>query len=101
MLSQQETSRSRWIGIAARVFAFTFFLSLLSFAVVLLVSILATIVHALIGHTAPNLMYAYKHIAFPSALMVGAIVLVVTLVIEIRNYRQRKVLAGIEQASRV
>ncbi len=101
MPSKQESTRPRWTGIAARVFAFTFLLTLLSFAVVLLVSILATVVHAQTGHTAPNLMYAYKHIAFPAALGVGAITLVATLLIEIRNYRQHKVLAGIAQASRV
>jgi hypothetical protein len=101
MQPKQESDRPRWIGVAARVFAFTFLLTLLSFAVVLLGSILATVVHALIGHTAPNLMYAYKHIAFPIALTVGAIVLVVTLFIEIRNYRRGKVLAGIAQASRI
>jgi hypothetical protein len=101
MLPKQKSARPRWIGVAARVFAFTFLLTLLSFAVVLLVTILATIVHAQIAHTAPNLMYAYKNIAFPIALSIGATVLVVALFIEIRNYRRGKVLAGIAQASRV
>lgn len=101
MLSKPESAWPRWIGGAARVFGFTFLLTLLSFAVALLVSILGTIVHAQVKHVAPNLMFAYKRIAFPIALTVGAIVLVVTLVVEIRNYRQGKVLASIEQASRV
>lgn len=101
MQPKQKSARPRWVGIAGRVFAFTFFLTLLSFAVVLLISIIATIVHAQIDHSAPNLMYAYKHVAFPAALCVGAITLVVTLVFEVRNYRQNKVLAGIAQASRV
>ena len=93
-----ESSRPRWLGIPARVFGFTFLLTLLSFAVALLLSILGMIVYSQVEHVAPNLMFAYRHIAFPIALSVGAIVLIVTLVVEIRNYRRGKVLASIEQA---
>jgi len=98
-MPKSDLARPRWIGIPARVFAFTFLLTLLSFAVALLVSILGTIVYSQIEHVAPNLMFAYKHIAFPIALSVGAVVLMVTLVVEIRNYRQSRVLAAIEQSS--
>ena len=97
MLSKPESAWPRWMGVAGRVFAFTFLLTLLSFAVALLVSILGTIVHAQVKHVAPNLMFAYKRIAFPIALSAGAVALVVTLVVEIRNYRQGKVLAAIER----
>ena len=99
MLSQSKSVSPPWIGVAGRVFAFTFLLTLLSFAVALLASILGTIIYSQIEHVAPNLMYAYKRIALPIALVAGAIVLVVTLVVEIRNYRQRKVLAAIERSS--
>ena len=99
MLSQSKSVSPPWIGVAGRVLAFTFLLTLLSFAVALLVSILGTIIYSQIEHIAPNLMYAYKRIAFPIALVVGAIVLVVTSVVEIRNYRQGKVLAAIERSS--
>lgn len=95
-MPKPDSPRRGWIGIAARVFAFTFLLTLLSFAVALLLSILGTIVHSQVEQVAPNLMFAYKHIAFPIALSVGAIVLIVTLVVEIRNYRQQKILAAIE-----
>ena len=84
---------------AGRVFAFTFLLTLLSFAVALLASILGTIIYSQVEHVAPNLMFAYKRIAFPIAVAAGVIVLAVTLVVEIRNYRQRKVLAAIERSS--
>ena len=77
----------------------TFLLTVLSFAVALLLSILGTIVYSQVRHVAPNLPFAYRHIAFPFAIMVGAIVLVLSLVMEIRNYRQRRTLAGIERAS--
>jgi len=89
----------RWIGIPARVFAMTFLLTLLSFAVALLLSILGTVVYSQVKHVAPNLTFAYRHVAFPFAITVGAIVLVLALAMEIRNYRQRKALAGIERVS--
>lgn len=95
-----DSARPSWIGISARVFAFTFLLTLLSFAIALLLSILGTIVYSQVEHVAPNLMFAYKRIAFPIAISVGAIVLIVTLVVEIRNYRQQEVLAAIAQTYR-
>ncbi len=98
-MSNAESSRPRWIGVPVRAFAVTFLLTLLAFAVALLLSILGTIVYSLVEHVAPNLQYAYRHIAFPFAITVGAIVLVVMLTVEIRNYRQRKALAAIERAS--
>jgi hypothetical protein len=88
-----------WIGIPARVLAITFLLTLLSFAVALLLSILGTVVYSRVKHVAPNLTFAYRHIAFPFAITVGAIVMLLALAMEIRNYRQRKVLAAIERLS--
>jgi len=89
----------RWIGIPARVLAMTFLLTLLSFAVALLLSIAGTMLYSRVKHVAPNLTFGYRHIAFPFAITVGAIVLVLSLAMEIRNYRQRKTLAGIERVS--
>ena len=89
-MAKNEPRRPRWIGIPPRVFAVTFLLTLLSFAVGLLLSILGTIVYAQVKHIAPNLPFAYRHIAFPFAITVGSIVLVLSLIMEIRNYRQRR-----------
>jgi len=89
----------RWIVIPARVLAMTFLLTLLSFAVALLLSILGTVVYSQVKHVAPNLTFAYRHIAFPFAITAGAIVLVLSLGMEVRNYRLRKTLAGIERVS--
>lgn len=89
----------RWIGIPVRAFAMTFLFTLLSFAVALLLSIMGTVVYSQVKHVAPNLTFAYRHIAFPFAITVGAIVLVLSLGMEVRNYRQRKTLEGIERAS--
>jgi hypothetical protein len=98
-MAKSESGRPRWIFIPFRVVAVTFLFTLLSFAVALLLSILGTIVYSQVKHVAPNLPFAYRHVAFPFAITAGAIVLVVSLVMEIRNYRQRRVLAGIERAS--
>ena len=77
----------------------TFLFTLLSFAVALLLSILGTVVYSQVKHVAPNLTFAYRHIAFPCAIAAGSVVLVLSLGMEIRNYRQRKALEGIERSS--
>jgi hypothetical protein len=88
-----------WIGVPVRAFAITFLFTLLSFAVALLLSIMGTVIHAQMKHVVPDLAYAYRHIAFPIAVTVGAVVLLLTLAMEIRSYRQRKALAEIERVS--
>jgi hypothetical protein len=98
-MAKADSSGLRWIGIPARVFAMTFLLTVLSFAVALLLSILGTVVYSQVKHVAPNLTFAYRHIAFPFAVTVGAIVLVLSLGMEIRNHRQRKTLEGTERVS--
>ena len=70
----------------------TFLFTVLSFAVALLLSILGTVVYSQVKHVAPNLTFAYRHIAFPFAITAGSIVLVLLLGMEIRNFRQRKML---------
>ena len=97
-MGKTRSDGPRWIGVPVRVFAMTFLFTLLSFAVALLLSILGTMVYSQMKHVAPNLTFAYRHIAFPFAITVGAIVLVLSLGMEVRNYRQRKTLAGIERA---
>ena len=89
----------RWIGIPARVFAMTFVFTLLTFAVSLLLGILGTIAYAQLQHVVPDLTFAYRRIAFPCAITAGAIVLVMSLAMEIQHYRQRKALEGIERVS--
>jgi hypothetical protein len=95
----ETRSGLRWMLIPARVFAMTFLFTLLSFAVALLLSILGTVVYSQVKHVAPNLTFAYRHIAFPFAIAAGVVVLVLSLGMEIRNYRQRKTLDGIARAN--
>jgi hypothetical protein len=88
-----------WIGVPARVIGITFLFTLLTFAVSLLLGILGTLGYAHLKQAAPDLTFAYRRIAFPCAIAVGATVLLLSLVMEIRHYRQRKALAGIERVS--
>src|ERR1700683_345444 len=98
-MAETASDGPRWIAIPVRVIAMTFLFTLLSFAVALLLSILGTVVYSQVKHVAPNLTFAYRHIAFPFAIAAGAVVLVLSLGMEIRNYRQRKTLDGIARAS--
>jgi flagellar biosynthesis protein FliR len=70
----------------------------MAFAVSLLLSILGTVVYSQVTHVAPNMPFAYRYIAFPFAISVGVIVLALSLGMEIKHYRQRKTLAGVERA---
>ena len=93
-MANSKTDGPRWVGIPARIFAITFLFTLLSFAVALLLSIVGAVVYSQMKHIAPNLAFAYRHVAFPFAVTVGAIVLVLSLGLEIRNYRQDKTMTG-------
>jgi hypothetical protein len=98
-MPSKSSDRPRWFGIPVRVAVMTALFTLLAFAVSLLLSILATMVYSQLAHVAPNMPFAYRHIAFPFAISAGVIVMVLSLFMEIRHYRQRKSLAGIERAS--
>jgi len=92
-------SSPRWYLIPARVLLVPFLLTLLTFAVSLLLGILGTVTLARIRGIHPNMTLAYRHVALPAAVCVGVIVFVSATVMEIRNYRQTKALAGIARAS--
>jgi hypothetical protein len=82
-----------------RVLLVTLLVTLLSFAISLLLGILGVVVGAKLRGIAPNLTLAYRLIAVPAAAVVGSVVLVSTIVLEFRHYRQAKALAQIERAS--
>ncbi len=88
-----------WYLIPPRVLLVTFLLTLLAFAVSLLLGILGVVFAARFRGFHPNMATAYRHIALPAAALVGAIVLISASVIEIRHYRQAKALAEIERIS--
>ena len=90
----------RWYVIPLRVLLLTFLLTLLAFAVGLLLGILGIVVNATLRGLHPNMTAAYRHIALPIALAAGVVALVVVSVLEIRSYRQNRALAQIARASR-
>lgn len=91
--------RPRWYGIPVRVGLVTFVGTLLCFAVSLLLAILGTIVVSAVRHVHPDMRIAYREIALPMAIVAGSIILVLSLTMEIRHYRQSKTLSAIERIS--
>ncbi len=93
------TPAPRWYGIPLRVAVLTFLGTLISFAVTLFLSILGTVIVAALRGVHPDMRIAYRHIALPVALVAGSILFVLSLVMEIRHYRQSKTLSAIEKMS--
>ena len=88
----------RWYLIPMRVLLVTFLLTLLSFAMSLLLGIVGIIIWAWLRGVRPEMTGAYRHIAAPVAAVVAAVVLISVTVVEIRHYRQARALAQIERA---
>jgi hypothetical protein len=89
-----------WYLIPVRIVLVTFLLTLLSFAVSLLLGILGIVIAARLHGLHPNMTTAYRHIALPTAEVVSAVVLISASAMEIRRYRQTKTLLQIERISR-
>jgi len=99
-VTKAAAQNPRWYWIPVRILLVTFLLTLLSFAVSLLLGILGIVLAGRLRGIHPNMTLAYRHIAAPAACGVAAIVLISATVMELRNYRQTKGLAEIERASR-
>lgn len=87
----------RWYGVPARVLLATFIGTLICFAVSLLMGIFGTIIVSALRGIHPDMRVAYRLIAVPVAVVAGVIILVLSLIMEIRHYRQVKTLAAIEK----
>lgn len=87
--------KQRWYLIPARILLVTFIVTLLSFAVSLLLGIFGVIAAAKMRGVHPNMTLAYRDVALPVAGIVAAIVLVSATVMELRHYRQTKALGRI------
>jgi hypothetical protein len=85
--------------IPVRVLLVTFIVTLLSFAVSLLLGISGVVLAARLREVHPNMTIAYRFVALPVAGIVAAVVLVSSSVMEVRHYRQQKTLEGIARAS--
>ena len=93
-----RASRSpRWYGIPVRVALTTFIGTLLCFAVVLLLAIAGTAIASALRGVHPDMRIAYRYIAMPMALAAGGLILVFSISLEVRHYRQMKTLSAIEK----
>jgi len=77
MAVRDEVHKTRWYAVPARALFVTFLVTLLTFAVTLFGSILTVVIAAAIRGHNPDLRLAYRHIALPVAIVVGAIGLLV------------------------
>jgi len=94
-----HSQRPRRFLIPVRVLLVTFIVTLLSFAVSLLLGIGGVLLASWLKGAHPNMTLAYRYVALPVAAMVAAIVLVSASFMDARHYRQAKTLDGIERAS--
>lgn len=93
-----QASRSpRWYGIPVRVAVVTFIGTLLCFAVTLLLAIVGTAIASRLHGVHPDMRIAYRYIAIPLALVAGGMILVFSISLEVRHYRQLKTLSAIEK----
>lgn len=94
--SETVSPTPRWYFIPIRVLLVTIVVSLLSFAISLLLGICGVVLAAKLHHIHPDLRIAYRFIAGPAAGMVAAIVVVSASFMEVRHYRRSRVLRRIE-----
>jgi ABC-type dipeptide/oligopeptide/nickel transport system permease component len=97
MPAQPPLRKPVWYGVVFRVVFVTLLLTLLAFSLSLLLGIVGTVLVAKTRHVAPDMRIAYRVIAVPVAMVVCAIVFVLSLRMEIRHYRQSEVLSEMER----
>src|SRR6201987_6226100 len=87
----------RWYGIPVRVALMTFIGTLLCFSVTLLLAIAGLAIASKLRGVHADMRIAYRYIAIPMALVAGGIILVFSISLEVRHYRQVKTLSAIEK----
>ena len=97
MSSAPRFAKPRWYLVPVRVVAVTAILTLLTFAVSLLLGIGGVILGARLRGVQPDLTLAYRHVAIPIAALVGAAVAVSAIVFEVRHFQRAKALARLEE----
>ncbi len=82
----------RWLKLALRVVLVTFLLTLLSFAVCLLLGIAGLLAVAALHGGHPNMTIAYRQFALPAAAIAAAAAVLGTIVLEVRHVRKSSAL---------
>jgi len=83
------TRKPQLLGVFFRALLITFVLTLLAFAVTLLLAIIGLSLFGLVAGRRPDLANAYRYGAFPTAILVAVTVLVTALITEFKRYRQQ------------
>ena len=83
------TRKPRLAGVFVRALLITLVLTLLAFALTLLLAIIGLSLYGLIRAHHPDMAQAYRYIALPMALLVALIVLITAFINEFKRYRQR------------
>ena len=97
MPSAIQFRKPRWYMVPVRVFLVTAILTLLAFAVSLLLGIVGVVLGARLRGVRPDLSLAYRHVAIPIAALVGAVVAVSSSLMEVRHFQRTKTLARLEE----
>jgi hypothetical protein len=95
----KKIRKPRLYMVPLRALFFSFLVALISFAIALFLGIVGVLAYCRVQGIKPDMTVAYRDIAAPFAAAVWVIVLVLTLAMEIRHYRQSKALASIERGS--
>jgi hypothetical protein len=96
--SSGRVRKPRLFMVVARAVLVSLLVMILAFAVSLLLAIGGLMILAASKGDSVDMTFAYRHVAAPVAMVVGPVVLVLSLTMEIRHYRQAKALASIERA---
>lgn len=77
------------LGVLVRALLITFVLTLLAFAVTLLLAIIGLSLYGLLQGHRPDMANAYRYIAAPMAVLVAVVVLITAFINEFKLYRRR------------
>ncbi len=97
MAAAHSRRSPRWYGIPLRVLLATLVGTLICFAISLLVGIIGVVIASAVRGLHPDMRIAYRLIALPTAMVAGTMIFILSLVMEIRHYRQTKTLASLER----
>jgi uncharacterized membrane protein YeaQ/YmgE (transglycosylase-associated protein family) len=92
------TDKPRWYMVPVKALAITFLLTLVTFALSLLLGIIGTLIRGLILGIHANMTAAYRDVALPMAIVAAVVILIASFVMEVRRYRREKALVEIENA---
>jgi uncharacterized BrkB/YihY/UPF0761 family membrane protein len=87
----------RWYLVPVRVVIVVVIVTLLAFAIGLLLGICGVVLWAKLHGVHPDLRLSYRYIAFPAAALVAAIALATASFMEVRDFRRARSLYRLER----